>query len=195
MTIIGLVRHGITDWNSEGRAQGVSDIPLNEEGREQATSLAHRLTKDTWDVMVTSDLSRAKETGKIINATLEIPVIIDKRIREINCGKMEGTTENERIKLWGSDWRKVDLGMESFDDVSKRGIDFLQEISTKHANKKILVISHGALLGLTLKRLLPHVFKETHLDNTSITTIKNHRGKWECTLYNCTAHLESVTSN
>ncbi|MGD6849238.1 histidine phosphatase family protein [Rossellomorea aquimaris] len=36
MTTIGLIRHGITEWNSLGKAQGVSDIPLNEIGRKHA---------------------------------------------------------------------------------------------------------------------------------------------------------------
>lgn len=43
MTTIGLVRHGITDWNVLGRAQGISDIPLNNLGKQQASALANRL--------------------------------------------------------------------------------------------------------------------------------------------------------
>jgi 2,3-bisphosphoglycerate-dependent phosphoglycerate mutase len=45
MTTIGLIRHGITEWNSLGKAQGVSDIPLNEIGRKQASDIGDRLSR------------------------------------------------------------------------------------------------------------------------------------------------------
>lgn len=69
MTTIGLIRHGITEWKVLGRSQGISDIPLNEIGRQQAVALANRLSlEEKWDVIVTSDLLRAKETGQIITS-------------------------------------------------------------------------------------------------------------------------------
>ena len=43
MTILTLVRHGETDWNSGGRIQGSTDIPLNDTGRAQARELAETL--------------------------------------------------------------------------------------------------------------------------------------------------------
>lgn len=83
-----------------------------------------------WDIIVTSDLSRAKETGQIIAAKLNLPTNInDKRIREINCGEIEGTTEVERLERWGRNWRELDLGMEKFGDVSKRGHEFPTELA------------------------------------------------------------------
>jgi broad specificity phosphatase PhoE len=56
ITIIGLIRHGETDWNNLGKAQGISDIPLNEEGVKQAIALANRLSKETWDLVISSNL-------------------------------------------------------------------------------------------------------------------------------------------
>ena len=46
MTIIGFVRHGVTAWNKEGRAQGSSDVPLDEEGMEMAERVADRLANE-----------------------------------------------------------------------------------------------------------------------------------------------------
>ena len=101
---------------------------------------------------MTSDLARAKETGQIIAAKLNLSInVFDKRIREINCGEIEGTTEEERLKKWGSNWRELDLGMEKFDDVSDRGYEFIAELANTYSDKRVLVVSHGALIGLTFK--------------------------------------------
>jgi 2,3-bisphosphoglycerate-dependent phosphoglycerate mutase len=196
MTTIGLIRHGITEWNSLGKAQGVSDIPLNEIGRKQATNLVDRLSiEEQWDMIITSDLSRAFETAEIIGSKLGLPIShIDERVREINCGEIEGTTEEQRVKQWGSEWRNLELGMEPFEDVSNRGIDFLKDIVCIYKGKRILVVSHGALIGLTLQKLLPQKFQQTYIDNTSITILSNIKDKWDCSLYNCRRHLNLIPS-
>ena len=192
LTTVGLVRHGITEWNELKRAQGISDIPLNQTGEKQALALANRLSVEgKWDVIITSDLLRAKETAQIISDQLYLPISgYDKRIREINCGEIEGTTEEERLQKWGCTWRKLELGMEKFTDVSKRGSDFLEEAVITYKDKRVLVVSHGALIGLTLRRLLPEKFTSTLIDNTSVTILENIENQWDCTLYNCTKHLE-----
>lgn len=192
MTTIGIVRHGITDWNEQRISQGQTDIPLNETGKQQAQAIADRLAaEEPWDVIVSSDLLRAKETAETISAKLKVPIShFDQRIREIFCGEIEGTTEAERFEKWGEHWRELDLGMEKQEDVAKRGAEFVQEIAQQYEGKRILMISHGALIGLTLQSLLPERFTETRLDNTAITILENIESKWDCSLYNCTKHLE-----
>ena len=191
MTTIGLIRHGITEWNELGKAQGSSDIPLNKIGKQQAAAAANRLDSErAWDIIITSDLSRAIETAQIISTRIKLPdIIYDERVREIDCGKIEGTTEIERLNIWGSNWWELDLGMEKFEDVSKRGLEFLEEVVVTYKGKRVLVVSHGALIGLTLQRLLPERFPRTNIENTSITILENSESKWNCTLYNCTKHL------
>lgn len=191
LTTIGLIRHGVTDWNDLGKAQGTSDIPLNELGRQQAINVGNRFKDEgEWDVLISSDLSRAIETAQIIGSKINLSVSHhDKRIREIDCGEIEGTTEEMRQERWGSDWREIDLGMESFVDVGKRGIEFLEEMVHTYNGKRILIVSHGALIGLTLQQLLPAMFESTHIDNTSLTLLNNTNGKWGCSLYNCKKHL------
>ena len=191
MTTIGLIRHGITDWNSLGKAQGVCDIPLNKIGKKQASVIGERLAREEkWDLIITSDLSRAVETGRIIGNKVDLNIShVDEKIREINCGKIEGTTEEERIQIWGDNWRELDLGMEELEEVSKRGIDFIEEMNRLYRGKRVLVVSHGALIGLTLKRLLPERFPITYIDNASLTILIYSEEKWDCILYNCTKHL------
>lgn len=194
MTTIGIVRHGITEWNRLGISQGCSDVPLNDTGRAQARAAAERLAEESpWDLIVSSDLSRAKETAETIAAKLNMPIShFDERIREISCGEIEGTTEAERLEKWGADWRSLDLGMEKAEDVAARGMEFIAEIAERYPGKRILMVSHGALIGLTLKGLLPDQFQKTDLDNTSITILENVEGLWQCPLYNCTSHLKAI---
>ncbi|UNK16989.1 histidine phosphatase family protein [Paenibacillus sp. N3/727] len=85
MAIIGMIRHGITEWNIQEKAQGLSDIPLNEEGRKQAKYLGMKLKSENWDLIITSNLIRAKETAEIIAYEIGVNHIIeDVRIREID---------------------------------------------------------------------------------------------------------------
>ncbi|TMU85059.1 histidine phosphatase family protein [Bacillus sp. BHET2] len=191
MPTIGFIRHGITEWNVLGKAQGVSDIPLNEEGRKQAGLMGKRLLDEgKWDMIISSDLSRAIETAQIIGNAINLPIShYDKRIREINCGKIEGTTEEFRLNQWGRNWRDLELGMEHFEDVGKRGVEFIEGLVQRYNQKRILIVSHGALIGLTLQQLLPEEFEKTYMDNISITTLSITEGVWECELYNCTNHL------
>ncbi|MCA1054040.1 histidine phosphatase family protein [Rossellomorea aquimaris] len=194
MTTIGLIRHGITEWNVLGKAQGSTDIPLNETGRQQALEMGERLFhEEKWDLMISSDLMRAKETAMIIGNRINLPILhVDERIREISCGEVEGTTEEQHLSRWGQNWRELELGGERPQEVSERGVDFLHDITKTYSGKRILVVSHGACIGLTLQRLLPERFHETYIDNTSITILKHTEEEWGCLLYNCTQHLKSI---
>ncbi|MGB6409478.1 MAG: histidine phosphatase family protein [Planococcus donghaensis] len=196
MTTIGFVRHGITDWNIQGIAQGSADVSLNDIGQQQAEALAERLAQeDEWDLIISSDLARAKETAEIIGKKLNLPVShFDVRLRERSGGKIEGTTEQERIEKWGTDWRTLDLDMEDLDDAAERGISSVEDVLVNFKGQRVLLVSHGGLIGLTLKKLLPEKFTETSLDNTSITILTNAENKWDCSLYNCTVHLENSKS-
>ncbi|MGI2328321.1 histidine phosphatase family protein [Planococcus sp. YIM B11945] len=195
MTTIGLVRHGITEWNLLGIAQGNADIPLNETGRKQAEALAERLAfEESWDMIVSSDLVRAKETAEIIAERLTVPVsFFDKRLREMSGGQIEGTTEEQRLEKWGETWRELDLGMETQESAAKRGVELLEDMLSSFPGKRILLVSHGGLIGVTFKKLLPERYEETHMGNTSITILENLESRWNCTLYNCTKHLVATT--
>lgn len=192
MTTIGFVRHGITDWNIERRAQGQTDVPLNETGKAQARALAARLKNEKWDVIYSSDLSRARETAETIGAALNLPVYIDQRLREISCGKIEGTTEADRIRKWGEDWETFDLGIESDESLIQRGMASVKEICGENPQQRILIVSHGAMIGTLLPVLVPHADTKEHLHNTSITLVRSVEDSWECDLFNCAKHLEGL---
>ncbi|MFF2482180.1 histidine phosphatase family protein [Paenibacillus sp. NPDC058071] len=188
---IGFVRHGKTDWNEAGRAQGQTDIPLNETGRNQAIALADRLSDDPpiWEAVVSSDLSRAHETAKVIADKLGIPLLEpDIRLRERYFGEIEGLTPQERVERYGENWRERDLGQESDRDLRDRGIKFLSDLQQNAPNGNILIVSHGGFLAQLYEELCPDLVK-SHLDNVSYSILSSAEGKWEPLLYNCTRHL------
>ncbi|MCB5239737.1 histidine phosphatase family protein [Niallia circulans] len=59
----------------------------------------------------------------------------------------------------------------------------------RYPGKRVLIVSHGAFIGLTLKQILSTVFPDTYIDNTSLTILNHFDGNGECTLYNCTKHI------
>ncbi|MGW9126390.1 histidine phosphatase family protein [Paenibacillus chitinolyticus] len=190
MTTIGFIRHGSTHWNKEGRAQGSSDIPLDEDGLAEAEKLAERIGSEKWDSIYSSHLLRAKQTADRIGGRAGIPVWSDERIREAGGGEIEGTTERERIAKWGAGWRELDLGIEKPESVIARGRSFLDEVLSRHQGKRILIVSHGSFIRTMLNHLLPGSEYDGHLTNTSVTILVLDDRNWTCGLYNCTKHLE-----
>ncbi|SET97303.1 probable phosphoglycerate mutase [Paenibacillus sp. NFR01] len=191
ITTIGLIRHGSTAWNKEGRIQGHTNNPLDEEGFGQAEKIAERLSGETWDYIYTSDLLRAKQTAEAISAKLGIPVAgLVPELREMNGGLLEGTTEDERVAQWGQDWRSLDLRLEKTESGMERGSRAIEEIAARHPGKRILIVSHGAILRSSLKGLVPELDVSELLKNTSITRIVKDDAGWTCELYNCAKHIE-----
>ena len=61
------IRHGQTDWNLERKIQGCTDIPLNEKGVLDAEAAAEKVAEIKWDRIISSPLSRARQTAEILN--------------------------------------------------------------------------------------------------------------------------------
>lgn len=189
MVTFGFVRHGLTDWNSQNRAQGQHDVPLNEEGIRQARLLGQRLADEHWDFLYSSDLSRARITAEILAEVMGMRVTgIDPRLREKSHGRLDGTTVAERIALWGEDWAKLEHGEESVDSILARSTDFLRELAARHPGKKILIVSHGAWIARTVEHLLK-VDDIPHVGNTSICVLSGDGEEWSCLLPPCAEHL------
>ncbi|WP_028610547.1 histidine phosphatase family protein [Paenibacillus harenae] len=192
--LIGWVRHGKTDWNAEGRIQGQTDIPLNEEGIRQAHALAARLSSEErlWDAVAASDLQRAYKTAGIIADRLEIPLLEgDLRLRERYFGEAEGMKEQERHDRWGKDWRSAAKGVEPSADVKARGLKALKDLQSEHQGRNLLVVSHGSLLADILTELCPELADE-HLHNLSYSILEHQNNKWQPRLYNCIQHLNGL---
>ena len=158
MTQLCLVRHGQTDWNLEGRYQGQSDVPLNEHGRAQARALAQEIAGQSFSGIYTSDLQRAKETAQIISNFLQLPVILEPRLREINQGEWEGQLVEAIKARYAALWqqRTVDPasvrppGGETVGEVAKRVHAALDDIASQHPNTPVLIVSHGLALATVI---------------------------------------------
>ncbi|WP_127585785.1 histidine phosphatase family protein [Paenibacillus koleovorans] len=189
MTVLGLIRHGVTDWNVQRKAQGHTDIPLNEDGLQQAQRLADRMQHESWDVIYSSDLGRAYVTAQSVADRLSLTVIQEPLLREKFCGQIEGTTPEDRLAKWGVDWAKLELDIESNDKVAERGQSILNIIAERHPGERILIVSHGGLIGSTIRKLVPELNVQGPLDNTSVTIVAKNPQGWTCELFNCTKHL------
>lgn len=165
------IRHGKTDWNEKGLLQGISDIPLNENGIKDASLAKEFLKEIPFDFCVSSPLKRALKTAEIIIDDRNIPIIIDERIKEISFGDLEqkcviGDEVSPYIKKRFNIFHKNAYayeglnGGEGISDVVKRGTAFLNDLISNENNigKTILVSTHGCLL----RAILNSVYKNNN---------------------------------
>ncbi|MDP9434575.1 MAG: histidine phosphatase family protein, partial [Actinomycetota bacterium] len=95
-----LLRHGRTGHNAEGLIQGHLDVPLDDVGRAQADAVAEALAPARPAVVVSSDLSRARETAVRVAERARVPLRLDARLREVHLGAWQGlTTEQVRERF------------------------------------------------------------------------------------------------
>lgn len=181
-TVIAWVRHGETEWNRLRKIQGQTDIPLNETGKQQAALAADRLVHETWDGIYASDLARARQTAEIISDRLGVKILgLDARLRERGFGSLEGTLYGTRNVEWAAKDGRNGAGasdVESESAIVERGLGFVNELTTRMAGKKVIVVSHGGFIRrllavLTGVRLEP-------LPNASINIIRQVKpDRWE----------------
>ncbi len=169
-----LVRHGETTSNAAGRWQGQGDARLSDLGRRQAEQLAERLDGATFDRVVSSDLSRARETAEALGRPFELGA----GFREIDLGAWEGLTREEVHERFPDELAAMARGEiipvgggESWADVERRTIAAVERLE----GERVLLIAHGGVI-LTLMCALVGAPVGTprplgRLLNTSITEI------------------------
>ena len=142
-----VVRHGETTWNAEKRWQGRADSPLSALGIAQAR-VGGQGACDPFDVVVTSNLSRARDTGTIIAEALGASVTVEPDLAERDVGDWTGLTFDEIEEGWPgalADGGHPD-GWEADDDVAERAIGALERIAKANPGGRVLVITHGGLI-------------------------------------------------
>jgi alpha-ribazole phosphatase len=195
-----LARHGITDWNSDGRFQGQADIPMNSLGELQAQALGRRLAQEAFEEIFASDLARAVTTARLIAVYHSCPVVIDSRLREICFGKWEGLTyaeiahtDPERLHAWETrDLQAAGPEGESLTQLAQRIQSFLDDLAKAHTEGTILIVSHGGALNVMLCLLLgmsPSQYWQFRLAQASLTEVAFAPGKTSLVHLNDTCHL------
>ena len=138
MTQICLVRHGETDWNKEGRLQGRTDIPLNDQGRYQAEQCGRYLAESEWDLIISSPLLRAKQTAETLACYIQKPIIIIEAFIERGFGEAEGLTAEERLHRFSD---RQYPGQESRDMLAKRVMEGIELVHSHYQNKRIVLVA------------------------------------------------------
>jgi broad specificity phosphatase PhoE len=183
-TILGLLRHGQTDWNIDLRLQGSTDIPLNETGRNQARLAASILNREDWDVIIASPLSRAKDTAEIVAIELGMNVVVVPELIERSFGVAEGLDHASWRKLYES--HEVIEGLESLEDLRTRTVQLLDLIANEYSGQRVLAVSHGAFIRKVLTIVtsgeLPR--EGERLSNASLNRFMHADGLWSITDYN-----------
>lgn len=182
-TILGLLRHGQTDWNIDLRLQGSTDIPLNETGKAQALLAAQHLHREDWDVIIASPLSRAKDTAEIVGALLDMPVVVVPELIERSFGTAEGMAHASWRKLYES--HETIEGLESLEDLRARTLLLLDLIKNEYAGQRVLAVSHGAFIRKVLTIIsngeLPR--EGERLGNASLNKFMHADGIWTISDY------------
>jgi probable phosphoglycerate mutase len=150
VTTLILARHGETDWNRDGRFQGHADPPLNDQGREQARSLAYALDDQALAAIYSSDLRRAHETALVVADRKGLNVVVDPDLRERDVGAWSGLTLPEIEDRFPEELRRfreegASIG-ESRESVSRRVVAAVRRIAEAHPRGSVLVVTHGGAL-------------------------------------------------
>lgn len=204
-----LVRHGVTDWNRQGRFQGHLDPPLAEDGRTEADLLGVRLAADEVlrpGRIISSNLARAHETAQGIGSRIGISVEDDPRLIEIGQGEWEGQTHADlavsdaaRYEAWRRDAGiRQPPGGESLRAAADRVAALLAELRDDHPGRPVCLVSHGGTLRILARVLFgPHEDAQWNfdVDNASLGVCSelDAGGGWRLERWNDTLHLLGTT--
>jgi broad specificity phosphatase PhoE len=197
-----IVRHGVTDWNREGRWQGRLDPPLSDVGRREASLVAARIAADPNlrpARVLSSTLARATETAAAIAEAVGVTVEPEPRLVEIGAGEWEGRThdelaamDGERYRAWRTTPGYAPPGGEPIADATDRVRTLLDELRASPA-WPVLLVSHGGTLRI-LARLMLAVGAEraenVDIDNASISSaLRSDGGIWRLERWNDALHV------
>lgn len=146
-----LARHGETEWSRSGRHTGTTDVPLTDRGRDDARRLGEKLQGERFDLVLTSPLSRARETCRL--AGLGEQAVVTPDLREWDYGDYEGVTTDE-IRTTRPGWTVFSDGCPGGEDATQVGerADRVIETVRSVEGGRAIAFAHGHLLRVLAAR-------------------------------------------
>lgn len=202
-TRIILVRHGETDWNQTRRFQGRTDIPLNQEGKNQAHALALALKDEPITAIYSSPLVRAIETAHLIRVFHpSVPLFKEEGLTEMDLGEFDGMEAGDWaaqyqdfFKTWKSTPGSLRMpGGESLQEVQIRAMDIVARITKRYPSENTLLLcSHNFVnrtllchaLGISLDR-----FREVQQDTAALNILYMQGQRLWAEVVNDLSHLK-----
>ena len=198
-----LIRHGETTWNRQSRVQGQTDSPLSALGHAQAKATGLLLSGEPIDVIVASDLGRARDTAAAIAQATGAVLQFDARLRERCYGEIEGHTWSEVEQKFPSAWERMTArdpafapqNGESAREFSDRVISVLTEIAAANDGRRIVIVTHGGVVGMLYRHVM-HIpldeRREYALLNASINRFRYVESRWFLDVWGDVSHLEGL---
>ena len=167
-SILVLVRHGQSEWNQKNLFTGWKDPKLTHQGINEAVEAGKSLKAEdmNFDIMFTSDLFRAQETGRLILKEMDqtdIPFVKHQSLNERNYGDLAGLNKDDARERWGEEqvhiWRRsFDIpppGGESLKNTAERVLPYFEsEIMPKiDEGLNVLIAAHGNSLRALVMQL------------------------------------------
>jgi len=174
---IYLIRHGETEWSVSLQHTGVTDIPLTANGRRVARQLKPVLSKETFLLVLTSPLQRARETCEL--AGLGVQAELNSDLMEWDYGDYEGLTPNqihEKVPDWMI-FRDGCPGGESPEQIGARADRVITRV--RAVDGDVALFAHGHLFRVFAARWLGQPAEAgSHflLDTATLSTLSYYQG-------------------
>ncbi|MCZ6463924.1 MAG: histidine phosphatase family protein [Proteobacteria bacterium] len=200
-TILTLVRHGETSANLDGVWHGSTDTALTERGHRQAARAADYLKERHGDTtaLYSSHLRRARDTARPIAAALGLAPNVDEGLGEYDLGSWEGKTYKELFethRLWDHLKKDPDFaphGGESPMAATVRVDAALRRISAAHDGERVVIVTHGGVLSMTLAYVLEGDYTQWRrvMENCAVSELVIEPEP-SLLSFNHTGHLEGI---
>ncbi|ETK32370.1 bifunctional RNase H/acid phosphatase [Microbispora sp. ATCC PTA-5024] len=202
-TSLLLLRHGETPLSIEKRFSGLGDPALTSNGLSQAEAAALRLSRKPYDIeaIVSSPLTRARQTAEAVAARTGLTVLVEEDLRETDFGAWEGHTFAEiqqrwpdQLAAWLADPDAAPPGGESFTATALRVDRARDRIVRAHEGRSVVVVSHVTPIKMLVRSALGAPLDSLyrmHLDLACLSAVDYYAdGPAVVRLLNDTAHLQ-----